>query len=291
MSSSLLITLREGLEATLILGIILAYLKKSGNRHAFRSVWLGTGLAIAVSVIVGSIIFFAASELEGRGEQIFEGVASLTAAGLLSWMIFWMHRQSANIRGHLHSQIQTALSSRSSLGLVMLSFVAVVREGIETALFLFAATTAEESPGLYAFGGILGLGIALAIGIGIYKGASRLNLRSFFTVTSLLLILFGAGLLVHGIGELQEAGAIPPLVERIWDSGRFLPEASTFGKFLTATFGYRESPSLVEAIAYFGYLGVALAGYFYPRTSKGEASSGQKSRPSRAHATGKARNA
>jgi len=291
MSSSLLITLREGLEATLILGIILAYLKKSGNRDAFRSVWLGTGFAIAVSVIVGSIIFFAASELEGRGEEIFEGVASLTAAGLLSWMIFWMHRQSANIRGHLHEQIQTALSSRSSLGLIMLSFVAVVREGIETALFLFAAATAEGSPGLYAFGGILGLGIALAIGIGIYRGASRLNLRSFFTVTSLLLILFGAGLLVHGIGELQEAGTIPPLVEHVWDSGPLLPEASTFGKFLTATFGYRESPSLVEAIAYFGYLGVALAGYFYPRTSKGEASSGQKSRPSRAHATGKARNA
>jgi len=277
MSSSLLITLREGLEATLILGIILAYLKKSGNRHAFRSVWLGTWLAIAVSVIVGSIIFFAASELEGRGEEIFEGVASLTAAGLLSWMIFWMHRQSANIRGHLHSQIQTALGSGSSLGLIMLSFVAVVREGIETALFLFAATTAEGSPGLYAFGGILGLGIALAIGIGIYKGASRINLRSFFTVTSLLLILFGAGLLAHGIGELQEAGVIPSLVEHVWDSSRLLPEASTFGKFFTATFGYRESPSLVEAIAYFGYLGLALAGYFYPRTKRG----GDPSEPNR----------
>ena len=250
------------------MGIILAYLKKSGNRHAFRSVWLGTGLAIAVSVIVGSIIFFAASELEGRGEEIFEGLASLTAAGLLSWMIFWMHRQSANIKGHLHSQIQTALGSGSSLGLIMLSFVAVVREGIETALFLFAATTAEGSPGLYAFGGILGLGIALAIGIGIYKGASRINLRSFFTVTSLLLILFGAGLLAHGIGELQEAGVIPSLVEHVWDSSRLLPEASTFGKFLTATFGYRESPSLVEAIAYFSYLGLALAGYFYPRTKR-----------------------
>ena len=261
------------------MGIILAYLKKSGNRHAFRSVWLGTGLAIAVSVIVGSIIFFAASELEGRGEEIFEGVASLTAAGLLSWMIFWMHRQSANIKGHIHSQIQTALGSGSSLGLIMLSFVAVVREGIETALFLFAAT-AEGSPGLYAFGGILGLGIAMAIGIGIYRGASRLNLRSFFTVTSLLLILFGAGLLVHGIGELQEAGAIPPLVERVWDSGRLLPEESTFGRFLTATLGYRASPSLVEVIAYFSYLGVALAGYFYPRAKRGEAFSEQSRPPS-----------
>jgi high-affinity iron transporter len=231
---------------------------------------LGTALAIAVSAIVGAVIFYAASELEGRVEAIFEGVASLTAAGLLSWMIFWMHRQSANIRGHLHDQIQSALSSRSSLGLIMLSFVAVVREGIETALFLFAATTAEGSPGLSAFGGILGLGIAIAIGIGVYRGASRLNLRSFFTVTSLLLILFGAGLLVRGIGDLQEAGAIPPLMEHVWDSNRLLPEASTFGEFLTATLGYRASPSLVEVIAYFGYLGLALAGYFYPRGKRGE---------------------
>ena len=280
MSSSLLITLREGLEATLILGIILAYLKKSGNRHAFRSVWLGTGLAIAVSVIVGSVIFFAASELEGRAEEIFEGVASLTAAGLLSWMIFWMHRQSANIRGHLHDQIRTALGNSSSLGLIMLSFVAVVREGIETALFLFAAATSEGSPGLYALGGILGLGIALTIGIGIYRGASRLSLRSFFTVTSLLLILFGAGLLVHGIGELQEAGAIPPLVEHVWDSSRIVPEASTFGGFMTATLGYRASPSLVEVIAYFSYLGIALAAYFHPRAKRGEALSEQNRPPS-----------
>ena len=277
MSSSLLITLREGLEATLILGIILAYLKKSGDSDASRSVWLGTGLAIAVSVIVGSIIFLAASELDGRAEEIFEGVAGLTAAGLLSWMIFWMYRQSASIKGHLHGQIQTALSSRSSLGLIMLSFVAVVREGIETALFLFAATTREGSAGLYAFGGILGLVIALAIGIGIYRGASRLDLKRFFAVTSLLLVLFGAGLLVHGIGELQEAGAIPPLVEHIWDSSRLLPEASTFGGFLTTTLGYRASPSLVEVIAYFGYLGLALAGYLYPRAKRrGTLSEGSK---------------
>jgi len=253
------------------LGIILAYLKKSGNRHAVRSVWFGTALAIAVSVIVGSVIFFAASELEGRVEEVFGGVASLTAAGLLSWMIFWMHRHSANIRGHLHDQMRSALGSRSSLGLIMLSFVAVVREGIETALFLFAGTTAQGSSRLSALGGILGLGIAMAIGIGIYRGASRLNLRSFFTVTSLLLVLFGAGLLVHGIGELQEAGAIPPLVEHIWDSSRLLTEASTFGEFLTATLGYRTSPSLAEVIAYFGYLGLALAGYFYPRVKRGEA--------------------
>jgi len=271
--SSLLITLREGLEGALVLGIILAYLKKSGNRHAVQSVWFGTALAIAVSVIVGSVIFFAASELEGRVEEIFEGVASLTAAGLLSWMIFWMHRQSSDIRGHLHDQMKSALGSRSSLGLFMLSFVAVAREGIETALFLFSATTVEKSPGLSAFGGVLGLAIAVAIGIGVYRGASRLNLRSFFTVTSLLLMLFGAGLLVRGVADLQEASVIPPLVEHVWDGNRILPEASTFGEFLTATLGYRASPSLAEVMAYFGYLGVALVGYFYPRAKKGEVSS------------------
>jgi high-affinity iron transporter len=270
MLSTLLITLREGLEAALIIGIILAYLAKTDNRQGFRPVWLGTSLAILVSLITGAGIYFLAEEFSGRTEKIFEGLAMFVAVGVLSWMIFWMRKQAANIKAHLHAQIQSVLTSGSSFTLAMLAFVVVVREGIETALFLFAATRVDESTVLFIIGGLLGLAIAIAIGYGIYKGSSRLNLRVFFNVTSVVLIFFAAGLLAHGIHELQEAAFIPIVVEHVWDTNHILPEKSTFGRFLTAIFGYNGNPSLIEVGAYFIYLGLALGIYFRPITNKKE---------------------
>ena len=192
------------------------------------------------------------------------------ATGVLTWMIFWMRKQAVNIKAHLHAQIQSVLTSGSSLGLVLLAFVAVVREGIETVLFLFAATRVAESAVLFTVGGLLGLAIAIAIGYSIYKGTSRLNLRTFFTVTSLVLIVFAAGLLAHGIHEFHEAGIIPPVVEHVWDINTIIPEKSTFGRFLTAIFGYNGNPSLVEVAAYSVYLVLALWSYFRPITAKSE---------------------
>ncbi len=268
MLSALLITLREGLEAALIIGIILAYLSTTNNRQGFKPVWIGTFLAIVVSLIAGAVIYFSAGRLEGRSEEIFEAIAMWTAAGVLTWMIFWMRKQAINIRGHLHAQLQAALGSGSTLGLLGLAFVAVVREGIETVLFLFAATRVAESAVLLAVGGILGLGIAVAIGYSIYRGTSKLNLRTFFNLTGLLLILFAAGLLAHGIHEFHEAGIIPPVIEHVWDIDNILPEQSVFGRFLTAVFGYNANPSLVEVLAYVGYLGFTLVSYFWPARSK-----------------------
>ena len=187
-----------------------------------------------------------------------------TAAGVLTWMIFWMRKQAINIKGHLHAQIQSALGSGSTLGLFGLAFVAVVREGIETVLFLFAATRVAESGVLSAVGGVLGLVIAVAIGYSIYKGTSKLNLRVFFNVTGLLLILFAAGLLAHGIHEFHEAGIIPPVIAHVWDVEQILPEQSLVGRFLTAIFGYNANPSLVEALAYTSYLSFSLIAYFLP---------------------------
>jgi len=268
MLSSLLITLREGLEAALIIGIILAYLARTDNRQGFKHVWLGTLLAVVASLIAGAAIYLSAGQLEGRTEAIFEGLAMFAAAGVLTWMIFWMRKQAVNIKGHLYAQIQSALGSGSLLGLAMLAFVAVGREGIETVLFLSAATRLAESPILFAAGGLLGLTVAIGIGYGIYKGTYRFNLRAFFSVTSLLLILFAAGLLAHGIHEFHEAGIIPPVVEHLWDINHILPEQSTFGRFLAAIFGYNANPSLVEVVAYFGYLSLALGGYFRPTKAK-----------------------
>ncbi len=268
MLSALLITLREGLEAALIIGIILAYLSTTGNRQGFKPVWIGTSLAIAVSLVAGAVIYFYAGRLEGKAEGIFEGIAMWTAAGVLTWMIFWMRKQAINIKDHLHAQIQSALGSGSALALLGLAFAAVVREGIETVLFLFAATRVAESAVLSVAGGILGLGIAVAIGYSIYKGTSKLNMRAFFNVTGLLLILFAAGLLSHGIHEFHEAGIIQPVIAHVWDIDHILPEQSVIGRFLTAILGYNANPSLVEVLAYVSYLGITLTSYFRPARPK-----------------------
>jgi len=264
--SSFLITLREGLEAALIIGIILAYLARTGNRQGFKPVWLGVSLAVVGSLIAGASIYLLAGEFSGRAEEVFEGLAMFLAVGVLTWMIFWMRKQAVNIKVHLHAQIQSVLTSGSSLGLVAIAFVVVVREGIETVLFLFAATRVAESPVLFTAGGFLGLTIAIGIGYSIYKGTSRLNLRAFFNVTSLVLIIFAAGLLAHGIHEFHEVGIIPPVVEHVWDINHVLPEKSTLGRFLTAITGYNANPSLVEVVAYLGYLILVLGSYFRPIT-------------------------
>ncbi|MFQ6122216.1 MAG: iron uptake transporter permease EfeU [Dehalococcoidales bacterium] len=270
MLSSLLITLREGLEAALIIGIILAYLARTGNRQGFKPVWLGVSLAVLASLVAGAAVYLLAGEFTGQAEEIFEGLAMFVAVGVLTWMIFWMRKQAVNIKVHLHAQIQSVLTSGSSLGLVILAFVVVVREGIETVLFLFAATRVAESPLLFTVGGFLGLLTAVGIGYSIYKGTSRLNLRTFFNVTSIVLIVFAAGLLAYGIHEFHEAGLIPPLVEHVWDINHILPEKSTFGRFLTAIVGYNGNPSLVEAVTYFVYLALTLGVYFRPLTVAGK---------------------
>lgn len=262
MLGSLLITLREGLEAALIVSIILAYLAKTGNRRGFRPVWVGTSLAILASLIVGGAIYFLVGELKDPAEAIFEGSILLVAVGVLTWMIFWMRRQAINIKANLQAQIESALSSGSTFGLALIAFVAVVREGIEMVLFLFAALRVAESPALFTAGGLSGLAVAAAIGYTIYKGTSRLDLRTFFNLTSLLLIIFAAGLFAQGIHEFNEVGFIPPIIEHVWDTNAFIPEASTLGRFLTALFGYNANPSLTEIIAYFAYMILTLSSYF-----------------------------
>jgi high-affinity iron transporter len=267
MAASFLITLREGLEAALILGIILAYLTRTGNRDRAGSVWVGTGAAVLLSLLAGGMIFLTAGSIEGRAEEIFEGVAMFTAAAVLTYMIFWMRRQAINIRAHLQAQVNTALQSGSALALGLLAFVAVGREGIETALFMFAAAR-TTSPSATTAGGLLGLAAAALLGYLLYRGTYRLNLRAFFNVTSILLLLFAAGLLAHGLHEFHEAAIIPPVIEHVWDINPILDENSTLGSFLKALFGYNGNPSLVEVLAWAGYLALVGWAYFRPATAR-----------------------
>jgi high-affinity iron transporter len=249
---SFLLSLREGVEAALILGIVLGTLRKINRMDMSRSVWLGAGSAAVISFIAAILLHALGASFEGQTEAIFEGVTMVLAAGVLTWMIFWMQRQSRSIKAELESGVQHALSSGGSQALFSLAFLAVLREGIELALFLTAASLSVEGT-LTLTGAILGLGLAALLGWLLFASTVRLNLRRFFQVTSFMLILFAAGLIAHGIHEFNEVGLIPPVIEHIWDTNPILDENSPSGIFLKALFGYNGNPSLTEVIAYAGY--------------------------------------
>jgi high-affinity iron transporter len=203
-----IVMLREGFEASLIVGIILAFLNRSGRREGFVAVWIGTLSALVLSVVTAGLLFVVGAELEGRAEALFEGAAMLFAAALLTWMIFWMRRQARTIKRELEEQVQHALATGSALALALVAFVGVLREGVETALFLFG--TVEGSNKLLAStSATIGLAGAVMLGYAFYRGAARLNLRRFFTVTSVLLLAFAGWLLAQGLHELAEAGVFP----------------------------------------------------------------------------------
>ena len=258
-----LLTTREGLEASLIVGIVLAFLAKTDNREHMRVVWAGTAAAVLASVVTGALLFFTVGELEGRSEQIFEGIAMFSAVAVLTWMIFWMRRQAVNIKQHLEARIQGAIAAGSALGLASVVFFAVLREGWETALFLFAISE-SSTPGVTAIGAVIGLAISITLGVLLYRGSRALNLRQFFTFTGILLIVFAAGLLAHGIHEFQEAGLLPMTVEHVWDTNAVIHEDTTFGEFMTTLFGYNGNPSLLEVIAWATYLVTALVFFLRP---------------------------
>jgi len=264
MSSSFIITLREGLEAGLIVAIILAYLKASGQRPHFRTVLISALAAVAVSLTVGAAIFAVAGEFEGRTAEAFEGGAMLIAVGVLSWMVVWMKRQSAGIKKTLETDIAQAIGVGSAFALAMIPFTAILREGLETAVFLFAATR-TATPLESTMGASAGILAAVALTWGIYTGGYRVNLRTFFNVTGVLLIVLAAGLLVNGLKELHEAGVISNLGPHAWDTYGTLADNSQIGKFLSTILGYDSSPYIGLVIAHIAYLVLALGFFAFGR--------------------------
>ena len=252
MVASFLLALREGLEAALIVGLTIGVLTKMNRRQQLPVVWAGVGAATAVSVIAALILHWVGAELEGAAEQIFEGVTMFLASAVLTWMIFWMARQGRQVQTGLQADVQAALVRGGQWGLFAIAFFAVVREGIETALFLTAAAMTSSAQQAL-IGGLAGLAAAALLGWLLFSAAVRLNLRRFFQVTSILLILFAAGLMAHGIHEFNEAGLIPVVIEHVWDINFILPEDSTAGLLLKALFGYNGNPSLTEVLGYVGY--------------------------------------
>ena len=270
LTTGLLTGLREGVEAALIVSIILAYLAKTGNQRHFGKIWLGAGAAVASSVVIGLVLFNTIGGFEEPAEQIFEGFAMLIAAGVVTWMLFWMRRTSANIKGELHAGVDRALLEGGIFGLSVLAFTAVIREGIETALFLMGqATAAGTEASSTLVGALIGLVIAVAIGYALYKGARVINLRTFFSWTGIALIFIAAGLLSHGIHEFIEAGWISFGTATAFDISAVLPHdpeagaLGVIGSILRALVGYTSTPEWITFIAWLAYVVVVL--YLYTR--------------------------
>lgn len=268
MGAAFIVTLREGIEAALIVSILLAYLRQLGRTDRAHVVWWGTALAIGLSAVVGTVIFAVGAEFEGTAEQVFEGLVTLTAVSVLTWMIFWMRRQGARIKSDLQEKVDTALVA-GGFALAALAFTAVLREGIETALFLFAAAkgTAVDAGGVagQVTGAVLGLGLAVVLGVLLYRGGIRMNLRTFFRVTGSILIVVAAGLFAYSVHELQEAGWFPLLTATAFDLTETLPDDSGLGAVLRGLVGYNADPSTLELFAWLGYLVVVGTLYLRPQ--------------------------
>ncbi len=259
MIAAALIAFREGLEAALIVGIVLGYLSKIGQGDKKRSAWAGVIVAVILSFAIALGITAIGAELKPPAEPIFEGLTMFLAVIILTWMVFWMRFQARSLKSTLEHDLQTALSGGQSRGLFFATFLAVFREGVETALFLSAAAFASD--GLNTLiGGIVGLVIAALVGWLIYGAAVRLNLRTFFNVTSVLLLIFAAGMFARGFGEFQEVGLLPIFSQHLYDLSHIVPDNSTLGELLTAIVGYNPAPSLLQVIAYWVYWGFALIG-------------------------------
>ena len=264
-SSGLLTGLREGVEAALIVAIVLAYLVKTGHGRYAGRIWLGAGAAIATSLVVGLAIFLTVGGLESPYEQVFEGLTMLVAAGVVTWMLFWMRRQAASVKGELQHAVDRALSEGSVWGLAVLAFTAVIREGIETSLFLVGQVdSADTAASSVLLGAVVGLAIAVAIGFVFYHGTRRINLGAFFRWTGVGLIFIAAGLLSHAISEFIEVGVITVGTQTAFDISTTLPHEEGIGLFLRALFGYNSQPEVTTLVVWATYIVVVLALFLRP---------------------------
>lgn len=270
-SSGLLTGLREGVEAALILAIICAYLTRTGNGRHIPKVLGGAGLALVLSAVLGIVIYVTVGGFQEPYEQLFEAATLILAAGVVTWMLFWMRRQAANVKGELQAAVDRALHDGSALALAVLAFVAVIREGIETSLFLVgqAASVSVEGGQIWVLAGaVVGLVIAAILGVGFYHGSRRLNLATFFRWTGVALVFIAAGLLSHAVHELIEIGVITVGTQTLFDLSAILPHepdgGSLLGQFLAALFGYTSTPEVTTFVVWLAYVVTVLSLYLRP---------------------------
>jgi high-affinity iron transporter len=266
MFANYLIGLREGLEASLVVGILVAYLVRTGNRGRLRSVWLGVLIAVGVSLAFGALLTFTSQRMSFTAQEAFGGFMSLIAVGFVTWMVFWMKKASRNLKGELHGRVETALALGGG-ALALVAFIAVAREGLETALFLWSAiqSTSEGGAAWQAvLGAVLGLATAVVLGWLIYRGALKLNLATFFRWTGAALIVVAAGVLAYGIHDLQEAGILPGLDNLAFDVTSVIVPGTVVATLLKGILNISPAMTVLETVAWFAYLVPTMYLYFRP---------------------------
>lgn len=267
MLSTFLIALREGLEAALIVGILVAYVVKTGRRELLAPIWTGVAMALTASIALGGFLTFTSAELSERGEQFFAGTTSFLAVALVTWMVFWMKRAARTLRDELHGKVDAALTA-GPLALAAAAFFAVAREGLETALFVYTNFRTVSATSSASLGLILGLALAVVLGYLIYNRSIRLNLSKFFTITGIALIIVAAGVLSYGVHEYQELGWIPGNLSYAWDISSVMAKDSIAATLLAGTIGFDVNTSWVQLLFYASYLLIVLRLYTAPAKSK-----------------------
>lgn len=270
MFANFLIGLREGLEAALIIAILIAYLVALGNRAALRLLWAGIGAAIALALGFGAVLQLTSQALTFTAQETFGGVMSILAVALITWMIMWMAGHARQLKGRLHGELDRALLG-SGWAVAIVAFVSVVREGLETALFLWAGIRTSGTTATPLLGALFGLAVAVMLGIAVYRGALRLNLSRLFTWTGAALIIVAAGVLSYGVHDLQEAGLLPGLSSLAFDVSAQIPPGSWYATVLKGTLNFSPATTWLEFIAWWTYVIPVMAIYIRIITSGGRA--------------------
>jgi high-affinity iron transporter len=260
MLSTFIIALREGLEAALIVGILIAYVVRTDRRFLLKPLWTGVTAALVLSLGLGAILSFTSAELSDRGEELFAGVTSFAAVGLVTWMVFWMKRTARTLRNELHGKVDKALTG-GPISLALVAFFAVAREGLETALFVYTNFKTVGAISTATLGLVLGLALAVALGYLIYNRSVKINLSKFFTVTGVALIIVAAGVLSYGVHEFQELGWLPGADDFIWDVTPWIAKESILASLLSGTVGFDTTTSWVQILAWGAYLIAVLVPY------------------------------
>ena len=258
-----LIGLREGLEASLVVGILVAYLVKTGRRDRLAPVWSGVVAAVVLSLAFGAVLQFTSATMSFEQQEAFGGFASLVAVAFVTWMVFWMRRTARFLKTELHGRLDTALAL-GPLALALTGFVAVGREGLETALFLWTAIQSSDQAAVStssAFGGLLA---AALLGWAFYKGAVELNLKAFFTWTGGALVVVAAGVAAYGVHDLQEASILPGLNNRAFDISDTLPPTSWYGTLLKGVFTFQPNPTVLQVVVWLAYVVPVLLFFLRP---------------------------
>lgn len=268
MLGNFLIGLREGLEAALVVGILVAYLVRTGRRDRLAPVWAGVVVAVLLSITVGAMLTYTSATLSGQSQETFAGTTSMFAIAFVTWMIFWMRRTARHLSKDLQGKLAEALTM-GTLALALTAFLAVGREGLETAVFLWSAIEATSDGAQPVIGAALGLVVATVLGYLLYKRSVKLNLATFFTVTGAGLVVVAAGVLSYGIHDLQEGGVLPGLGALAFDVSAQMPLSSWYGALLHGIIGFTPDTTWLQLAAFVCYLVPVM--YFFFRKPRAKA--------------------